>query len=347
MDQHYAIVVIPEGHGAIHRIRLRRKALLSGIAAVGVAILVLVGSGVAVTADWLQLRSDAAEIEALRAEARSRAEMFRALSEQIAIAEREVERLTEFERKVRIIANLTTGTGEGEDAARKARGGPEDDRAPRETGASPPTAGTEPSTRATGAGWRPVGPAPRPRAHGSPAAVRRAGTAAASPNAALRQRVAALMRSVRHRQTTLADLLGALQTKRSQLAATPSIWPTEGWLTSGYGKRLSPFTGEPHFHAGIDIAASFGTPVVASAAGRVVFSGMRGSFGISVIVNHGNGIRTWYCHLAESRVSVGRRVQRGAVIGVVGSTGHSTGPHLHYGVERGGSMVDPVDYVVD
>ena len=346
MDQHYAIVIVPEAHGAIRRFRLQRRTLQLGAAALAVAILVVVGSGVAVTADWLHLRGAAAEVLSLRAETRAQAEMFSALSEQIAAAELEVERLTEFERKVRIIANLTAGVAEGEDAGREARGGPEDEVDADGADAKPGARTGSRSLGKTGASWRAVGSAPRLRSHGRPAATR-VQAESAIRDSGLRERISALLRRVRIRHATLVDLHGALQSKRAELAATPSIWPTEGWLTSGYGERLSPFTGKPQFHQGIDIAASFGTPIVASAKGRVVFSGMRGSLGTTVIVDHGKGIRTWYGHLAESRVAVGRRVRRGAVIGTVGSSGRSTGPHLHYAVEREGRMVDPGDYVFD
>ena len=111
--------------------------------------------------------------------------------------------------------------------------------------------------------------------------------------------------------------------------------------------RTSPFTGRRQFHKGIDIAADFGTPIVAPAAGRVVFAGRKGAMGRTVILEHGWGLRTTYGHMAKASVKKGQRVERGEPIGTVGSTGRSTGPHLHYAVARGGRSVNPRDYVIE
>jgi murein DD-endopeptidase MepM/ murein hydrolase activator NlpD len=149
------------------------------------------------------------------------------------------------------------------------------------------------------------------------------------------------------RKLSLLDLLEGLEGKSQRLAATPSIWPTSGYVTSGYGNRTSPFTGREQFHAGLDIAADFGTTVVAPARGRVVFSGMNGPFGRMIEIDHGYGLRTHFAHLASAAVKQGQTVERGTPIGEVGSTGRSTGPHLHYGVEVNGRTVDPTDYIFE
>ncbi len=149
------------------------------------------------------------------------------------------------------------------------------------------------------------------------------------------------------RLRSLDELLTRLEGKSAQLASTPSIWPTTGWVTSPYGYRTSPFTGRRQFHSGLDIAAKFGTPVVAPATGRVVFAGRKGPMGKMVEIDHGYGISTAYGHLAEYFVKKGEFVERGQRIAAVGSTGRSTGPHLHYSVRLKRKHVNPANYIID
>jgi murein DD-endopeptidase MepM/ murein hydrolase activator NlpD len=117
--------------------------------------------------------------------------------------------------------------------------------------------------------------------------------------------------------------------------------PVAGRVTSAYGERRDPFTGAPDFHAGLDLAAPRGTPVRAAASGTVEFSGRRGDAGNLVELAHEDGTRTRYAHLDSMQVEVGETVRAGQVLGAVGSTGRSTGPHLHFAVERAGETIDP------
>ena len=135
---------------------------------------------------------------------------------------------------------------------------------------------------------------------------------------------------------------------RAQLwASTPSIWPTHGVLTSGFGWRNSPFGIGRDFHPGIDIAGRVGLPVIATASGVVSFSGWDQGFGKSVRIDHANGFETLYAHLEQVVVYENEKVTRGEVIGYLGNTGLSTGPHLHYGVIRNRVPVDPTRYIID
>jgi murein DD-endopeptidase MepM/ murein hydrolase activator NlpD len=118
-------------------------------------------------------------------------------------------------------------------------------------------------------------------------------------------------------------------------------------VTSGYGYRISPFTGRRSFHAGLDIASKFGTPIVAPARGRVVFVGRKGPLGKSLVIDHGFGLRTSYGHVADFDVERGQKIERGQRIASVGSTGRSTGPHLHYTVEVKGKSVNPHNYIFE
>jgi len=145
----------------------------------------------------------------------------------------------------------------------------------------------------------------------------------------------------------LEELVTQLEQKRHQLSSMPSVWPARGWLTSRFGPRVSPFTGRRHHHAGIDIAARAGTIISAPARARVASIGSRGPLGNSVMLDHGFGVRTVYGHTKEIFVKVGEEVQRGQQLASVGSSGRSTGPHLHYSVQVKGKARDPLDYIFD
>jgi murein DD-endopeptidase MepM/ murein hydrolase activator NlpD len=128
---------------------------------------------------------------------------------------------------------------------------------------------------------------------------------------------------------------------------TPSIWPVDGKLESGFGGRRNPFGGSFfEFHAGQDIVAAPGTPVVAGAKGTVTFVGWQHGYGRLVVVDHGGGLTTRYGHLSEFDVTMGQEVARGDFIGRVGSTGRSTGPHLHYEIRINDDPVDPLQYLL-
>ena len=125
-------------------------------------------------------------------------------------------------------------------------------------------------------------------------------------------------------------------------AATPSIWPANGWLSSTMGHRIDPIDGGDDFHAGLDIAAERGQPVYATAAGTVTHIGFQGGYGNLIVINHGFGLETRYGHLLNYSVKDGANVKRGDVIGHVGNTGRSTGFHLHYEVLANGKLLNPL-----
>lgn len=137
------------------------------------------------------------------------------------------------------------------------------------------------------------------------------------------------------------------QDRLTYWASIPSIWPTKGWVTSGFGKRKRPLRGGTRFHKGIDIAAPSGTPILCPGDGMITFAGYKGGLGKVVIVDHGYGVVTVYGHNSKNYVKEGDRVKRGEVIGSVGSTGLATGSHLHYQVEVDGLAVDPMRYIMN
>jgi murein DD-endopeptidase MepM/ murein hydrolase activator NlpD len=148
-------------------------------------------------------------------------------------------------------------------------------------------------------------------------------------------------------EQSLQELSLAAEQKSSRWSATPSIWPVKGWVTSGFGPRVSPFTEKPAWHDGLDIGAAANAPVQAPAQGRVTAVGFDPKLGNLVKVDHGFGIETLYGHLAKALVKEGQRVKRGEVVGLVGSTGLATGPHLHYMVKVHGQALDPVKYILE
>lgn len=135
--------------------------------------------------------------------------------------------------------------------------------------------------------------------------------------------------------------------KTSILRSTPTLLPTKGWITSYFGHRISPTAGVRKMHEGLDVGASYGTPIIAPADGVVTFAGNKAGFGLFVQIDHGYGIETIYAHSQKIIAKNGQKVKRGDLIAKVGSSGYSTGPHLHYEVRVNGIAVDPMYFVLD
>jgi murein DD-endopeptidase MepM/ murein hydrolase activator NlpD len=142
------------------------------------------------------------------------------------------------------------------------------------------------------------------------------------------------------------DIYEVLLNERDRLDHTPSIMPCEGYLTRGYGLMTHPISGFKQMHAGLDFANRTGTPIYSTAAGKVSYVGNRGRLGKTVEINHGNGLKTIYGHLSKSNVKRGQSIVRGDKIGEMGSTGYSTGTHLHYAITFNGQSVNPNKYIL-
>ncbi len=154
--------------------------------------------------------------------------------------------------------------------------------------------------------------------------------------------IAFLQGMVPDRSETLDAVGGYVE----RINAKPSIWPTRGRITSGFGMRRIPYASSGYqFHTGVDIVGSRGAAIWATADGKVTYTGYRGSLGNLVIIDHGYGYETYYAHLAGFAVESGEEVKRGQNIGYMGSTGRTTGTHLHYEVHYEGSPVNPVNYM--
>ncbi len=163
----------------------------------------------------------------------------------------------------------------------------------------------------------------------------------------MHQQVDALDSASQRQEGSFSQLLDRLEGQRNILASTPAIRPTDGWMTSRFGNRMSPFTGKKEFHKGVDIANRQGTAILATANGVVSYVGKKGAMGNVLVIDHGHGMVTRYAHLSEALKKPGEKVKRGDIVAQMGNSGRSTGPHLHYEVHFNGVPVNPNQYILN
>jgi murein DD-endopeptidase MepM/ murein hydrolase activator NlpD len=331
------VIVVPDEATAVRRYQVPRRLVeYAPWAAVVIAVLVVAGS-----IDYVRLRLNAVDVGRMRQQTAQQRGELDTLAGGLASLEEEFGRLWEFERKVRVIADLPGAMVEAEvpDSSGVGLGGDQEPPA-LSTSASEAETSAEQENSVPGRGGGPESQEPP---------LPRGASLDLDGEALERTRVRIRRLALRSATQSISfeELVKGLEGKRHRLASTPSIWPTEGWVTSGYGYRISPFTGRRSFHAGLDIASDFGTPIVAPARGRVVFAGRKGPLGKTLVIDHGFGLRTSYGHAAQTHVKKGQEIERGEPIASVGSTGRSTGPHLHYTVEVKGRSVDPHNYIFE
>ncbi|MFQ5514623.1 MAG: M23 family metallopeptidase [Myxococcota bacterium] len=293
------LMYVPGPAGNIRRFNLRRVWLRRGVAVGAVALL----STLALSVDYVRLRSERRELVRLRAETgkqREQIEDYAELMEAISVKLTDVSRL---DRKLRVITNLDPA----DELPLPGIGGIEGEL-------------LEPTELMLHSGRR---------------------------HRQMIKGLTALSEAAEAEVASLGGLIQHLEDQSARLVATPSIAPTKGWVTSAFGYRRSPFTGNREFHRGVDIAGRTGTPIVAPADGDVRFAGQQRALGNAIVIKHGYGVETIYGHLSEILVRRGQRVKRGDRIALMGTTGRSTGPHLHYQVEVNGSAKNPLNYILD
>jgi len=164
---------------------------------------------------------------------------------------------------------------------------------------------------------------------------------------ALPGRLSSLETEAARQEASLRELQEYFDDQKSLLASTPSLWPTQGWVTSDFGVRLDPYSADRSMHQGLDISTPHGQPVQSPSDGTVVFNGTEGGYGKVMVIDHGYGVKTRYGHLSETFVRLGERVARGQKVAAVGNTGRSTGPHLHYEVRVNGIAENPRKFVLE
>jgi murein DD-endopeptidase MepM/ murein hydrolase activator NlpD len=164
----------------------------------------------------------------------------------------------------------------------------------------------------------------------------------------VRHRLDDLKRQVSFQKHSYATALTTMRDCRDKLSCIPTVSPIRSGysFTSGFGMRRDPFTGRRSMHNGLDLSAVPGTPVITTADGTARFVGYNGDFGLTVKIGHGDGMETVYCHLKTADVKADQKLQRGDRVGTVGSSGRSTGPHLHYEVHKNGHPLNPRKYIL-
>ena len=165
--------------------------------------------------------------------------------------------------------------------------------------------------------------------------------------ALIKDRVELLAEESSQAESSVRQLEMYLADQQALLSSTPSLKPARGWRTSSFGHRVDPYTGLKQMHAGVDIAANLGQEVIAPGDGLVTYASPRGAYGNVIIIDHGHNVTTLYAHLQEFAVKAGARVKRGTLIGRVGNTGRSTGPHLHYEIRINGVPQNPDRFILE
>lgn len=301
--------ILLSGHGSRIRQFSSSKMALAAVALFGA---VLLTGGALLIRDYLGLKSAAARVAQLHEQVAARDAEIVHQKRQIEYFANEINQLKinlvaldEFEKKIRVIANLEKPAGE--------------DNLFGVGGATPDDLDTSTPIRRDQSGLL----------------------------RAMHDHVELIERASFDKEQDFSSLLDQLNEKKNLLACTPSIRPAKGWLSSTFGYRISPFTGRRELHAAYDIANREGTPIMAPADGVVTFAGKKGLYGNLVIIDHGYGLVTRYGHLHSMDVKKGEKVKRGAVIAKMGSTGRSTGPHVHYEVRLNGVPVSPEKYILN
>ena len=255
--------------------------------------------------DYIQIKKEVYKLNQLRLETQAQKSQIQFFSDRIEDLENELSKMKDFDRKIRIIANLEKG---------------------------------QDTTPIIGIG----GP--------SPSDIREKLKRENDKNGLIQQMrndIERLKSEAMSREESLSELEKLLQSKKEMLAHTPSIWPVMGWVTSGFGFRTNPFTGLTQMHEGIDISNQVGTPIIAPADGIISDIGNDLGLGKILVISHGFGMITRYAHLNKVLVRVGQKVKRGEKIAEIGTSGRTTGPHLHYEVRLDGIPVNPMRYILN
>ncbi len=303
-------MVVPDRSSSVRRFRVSRKALYFGLGSIGLVFLFLIGGIV----HYGMFVGKVQENRDLRGENLELRNQLVDLHQKVSSIQAVLDRVERFDAKLRAITQLHD---------------------PKRHLAMGAYSATNPSDQFA-EGLEGVDPLVRAIADNPHMAISLIG-----------QNLEELASEAEKREGSIRQLETYLRGQKVRLASTPSIWPAHGWVTSGFGIRVDPYTGKRAMHRGLDVANQIGVPVIASARGVVTFRGVDGGFGKVLVVDHGYGIRTRYGHLDEFKVQLGEHVERGSEIGTIGNSGRSTGPHLHYEVEVNGICENPKNFILE
>ncbi len=300
---------------------------------VGFGLCALIGAATVV--DYVGLLVQSAENKHLKAENLQLSKQFQVVEGKLNALETSLERVKTFSKKLRLITNI-----EDEDRNLKLAIGPVP-RVGSGVDNTEPMEARMPASKLAEEDAVFYKKAPVEEAAGE------LSVEGARDYASLSVRIDEAVKETQLREQGLLELQEILAEKQSLMSATPSIKPVRGWYTSQFGYRVSPFTGRPAMHNGLDIAAAPGSPVMATADGVVSFAGFDSGYGKLVSVDHGYGVITRYGHNSQIFVKVGQKIRRRDIISAVGNTGRSTGAHLHYEVRVNNMPVDPKNYILE
>lgn len=303
----YTIVVFPGSTGSPKRLQLSKKSAKIALVSLLVVSLCFGGAGIYFINQYLNYQDDQVALASLKRQEKIQKTQIDKFSKQVRSFETEMARLESFEKKLRIITSFENSP--------KNKQGHMGVGGPYGLSSHSFTTSLEKETQSM-----------LDRLSGD---------------------LGILTSQIKMRQFSFQELDEYLKNQKSLLASTPSIWPTRGWVTSGFGYRKSPFTGLPEKHEGLDIAARLGSEVRSTADGKVILAGRENGYGNMIEIDHGYGVLTRYGHNSKNLVKVGDKIKRGQVIALIGSTGRSTGPHVHYEVMVNGIPVSPRNYILE
>ncbi len=309
-------------------------------AVVALGVLIVLGSSVLV--DYVQLLFEKNQTRWLRTENQYLKEQFKDVEGKLVALETSLERVESFSKKLKLITNVGSADRELELTLPMRA-----DAAPvGQLPAQQPSAQMVPQQR-----WPAnIGPVEgyfEKDIYNSPVQNSGDSVAIQSNYSTISVRMDKVLRGTELREKEALQLWKDLSDKNDILLTTPSIRPTGGWISSTFGTRSSPFSGDLSQHKGLDIAADSGTPIIAPASGIVSYASFDEGYGKLISIDHGHGIVTRFGHCSQMYVKVGQQVRRGDIIGAVGTTGRSTGPHLHYEVRLGGVPVNPEKFILE
>ncbi len=310
----YTIFILPDPTSKPYTFSIRKKTCHYLLGFLSITLVVLSGF----FAQSLSLLGNLGELNLLRNETKGHRVQIQSVVESVNDLKKEMGRLAELDQKIRVMTDLPVRKGT---VNLLAQGGGEEPLKSQDENSS----------------FSPISELNSAKDMAIP-----------SMAAAIKKEVAFLRQQARQEEKSFQTLIRTISDMKLRWSATPSIWPVaEGWVTSSFGKRISPFTGNLMMHNGLDIAGPRGTAVFAPAIGVVSRSEVDHDLGRMIAIEHGYGKTTWYGHLDKQVVKVGQSVERGDIIGFVGSTGRSTGPHLHYEVRVDGKPTNPARYILN
>ena len=307
MKEFYTLVFFPGTTGSPKRIQISENWFRVGIYSALILFIGLTASSAFIFQRYFQLVDDEVELTELQRSSKIRKIQVEKFAQQVKNFESEMIRLERFEKKLRVITAL------------------------------------EDSPRAASKNWGVGG------SYGLPTRSLTTSLANEAKSLAykLSNNLGHLTAQAKIQTISFQELDNFFKNQSSLLLATPSIWPTRGWVTSNFGFRKSPFTGLRERHEGWDIGARSGSAIRSTADGVVTVAGREHGYGKMMEVDHGYGLLTRYGHNSKNLLKAGARVKRGQIIALVGNTGRSTGPHLHYEVLLNGVPVNPKNYILE